>query len=112
MVQGFWAILPTNHPPLWGVSIPRYRAAAVSLPLRPDRLPLLVGPVEHRLRAGAAATRLQHLAAVDEGRPVAHQIGREIGKLDMLASAAQRDRLDQRLGAAALLGHQAAPGAL
>src|SRR5688572_1175741 len=84
----------------------------------PNRVPLLVGPVEHGRRVGPAAARLQHLAAIDHdgiavdvGRPVAHQIGREIGQLYVLPNPAHRDRLDHFLLAAALLGHQPAPGA-
>jgi len=54
---------------------------------------LLVGPVEHRLRAGTAAARL-HLAAIDHhgvavdvGRPVAHEEGRKVRELDVLPPA-------------------------
>src|SRR5207247_8266147 len=85
---------------------------------RPDLLALLVGAVEHRLRAGTAATRL-HLAAIDHhgvavdvGRPVAHEERRKVRELDVLADAAQRDHLHQLLAAAAFLGHQPTPRSL
>src|SRR6266446_46688 len=76
--------------------------------LRPDRFPLLVGPIEHLAGAGPAAARLQHLAAVDHDRvavdipsTIADQKGREVRQLLVLADTAQRHGLDQLLVAAA-----------